>query len=154
MRECQVCGAKSWGPLTDHGRAALLKMPHHWGEDVDFSRFVECDSCEAIARKVFVETPEPDAGFFSTPLTARDLMGIAGTAGVTGVTGDDPLAIMREALSGLAGRLSEPQTRLERIACAVIRSGRYLTPNGELSAEAPAIARFACAIEREMDKST
>jgi hypothetical protein len=61
MRECQLCGAKSWGPIEGKDQPKILTLSHLWGTEIDFSRYAKCDNCDALALKRIVETPEqPD----------------------------------------------------------------------------------------------
>jgi len=103
MRDCQLCGAKSWGPIQPEDGPAILQMPHFWGKDIDFSKLLKCDVCGLIADRARIEKPLPDAEFPSPLLSA------------------DPLEIARETLQGLSARFPVPQTRLERIVRSLIK---------------------------------
>lgn len=135
MRECQLCGAKSWGPVNAIGQAALLKSPTLWGQDVVFSRFLQCDGCNAVASKSIVDKPLPDADF------PRNLM--------ADLSSHDPLDEARRALESLSTRLPESETRLERIVRAIVKS--HLFEQDVPDRLASYMVTLGRSIEAEMD---
>jgi hypothetical protein len=138
MRECQLCGAKSWGPIQPEDGPAILQMPHFWGKDIDFSKLLKCDVCGLIADRPRIETPLPDAEFVSPLLVGKPLT--------------DPLEIARETLEGLSDRFPVPQTRLERIVRAIIAMMPDQYPNALSTQWAESVVKLARAIESEMDR--
>lgn len=101
MRECQLCGAKSWGPIPDEFELShslsLLNLPR--------ANFLLCDNCGTLANSLIIEkpAPAPDAQFHIGPF-------------------GDPMHEAGKILGNLLPKQSEPETRLERIVRDVIRS--------------------------------
>lgn len=50
MRECQLCGAASWGPLSENALAAC----HALNPAADV---LQCDGCGALALRSIIEKP-------------------------------------------------------------------------------------------------
>lgn len=154
MRECQLCGVKSWGPLQASGRALLLAAipPEH--SEVDFTAYRQCDNCGAPARTDIIEKPAPDAEFgsrvhFGGPALLDPLAEI-----LSAPRCPDPLTLAADVMAKMTGRMPQPETRLERIVRATLQA----KPAGVLNAQtaesaALEIMKFARAIEREMDKA-
>ena len=147
MRECQLCGTKSWGPLTARGRALLLNAVPPETREVDFIAYRECDNCAMPALTSIVERPAPDADFSDLPR-----MGFAEVIGMR-PPGPDPMAQAIEVLKDALSTRSERETRLERIVLATIRA----KPAGVLNARtaeyaALEVVLFARAIDAELSK--
>lgn len=105
MRECQVCGVKSFGPLDSRGRATLLETIGPKDKS-DFDRYRECDNCGAPALIEIIEKPASDAEFPSeAPFSVPSLTALA-----------DPGMLMDR----LIDRAAEPETRLERLVRAIL----------------------------------
>lgn len=153
MRECQLCGCKSWGPLTARGRALLLNAVRPEDTEVDFTAYRECDNCAMPAQVQIVERPAaellPTIGMKDMPSVMDLVLGPLG-----GPRPPDPMTVAKEALENMASRLPQSVTRLERIVRAMIQAfpptscGSYTT--GEYGS---LVTEFARAIEREMDKA-
>jgi hypothetical protein len=135
MRDCQLCGAKSWGPIEDRDKSAILTMPHFWGKQIDFPLYSKCDACGSIALSALIEKPLPDAEF--TP-------GVH-FGGPSVSLPPDPERMM----AMLMGRMPIPETRLERI----VRSMLEARVTGQNTEEwARWLVSAARMIESEMDR--
>lgn len=144
MRECQLCGAKSWGPLEQSGRSLLLATFAHPDQTVvDPAAYQQCDNCgmpaltQIVEKSVDISTISAESTFTAIGLpplqTSPDYVGMV----------DKMVAAMNSLPK------PEPETRLERIVRALI--GKF-EPAGW--AEYPAdVVSTARKIEREMDKA-
>lgn len=139
MRECQLCGAKSWGPfLRRRNDYPITTTPEN--------ELVQCDACDSVARRDIVEKPVsvPELRLGELPHIADAIFGSPGVS-----HSPDPMTVAKEALESMRDRMPEPQTRLERIVRALI--GQF-EPAGW--ADYPAdVVSTARKIEREMDKT-
>lgn len=146
MRECQLCGAKSWGPFLRHRNDyPITTTPEN--------ELVQCDVCDSVARRDIVEKPAglPDIGEIHEGLSSGVGLGtfFSDPPAPAPAPGPDPMTVAKEALESMRDRMPEPQTRLERIVRALI--GQF-EPAGW--ADYPAdVVSTARKIEREMDKA-
>lgn len=155
MRACLLCGAKSWGKIgsdedsVSEARMQLILTVRNSNPSLD--HFLKCDGCGILAQKVLVEVPEhePDAEFHSPFEAIGDALRALPDLSPT------PTDTLMERLGKLMeDRMPVPQTRLERLVCAVLKA----KPAGivGLSKEAVAIeiVRFARLIEEQMGKQS
>ena len=115
MRECQLCGAKSWGPIKDSTNLARVAMLY--GEMV-IDRYRQCDSCGSVAALVVIEKPAPDAEF------SEHVSHMFGPY----PSQPDSLSEAAKTVNRMADLMPKPQTRLERIVLTLLRSRQGLPP--------------------------
>ena len=143
MRECQLCGTKSWGPLAARGRALLLNGMPPESVEVDFTAYRQCDNCSSPALTAIIEKPAPDAEFSDLPH-----MGFAEVIGMR-PPGPDPMAEAMKIFESAMSERSERETRLERIALALVRRPISIGSSEEWP---QIIMKLARAIDAELSK--
>lgn len=140
MRECQLCGVKSWGPLTACGRALLLNAVRPEASEVDFTAYRECDNCTMPALTEIIEKPADIPTISAeSAFTAIGLPPLPSSPDYVGMV-DKMVAAMNSLPK------PEPETRLERIVRAIISAHRGSWPSPI------SIVSQALVIEQEMGK--
>lgn len=128
MRECQLCGAKSWGPLTTTGTKWVQDRA---AEVVPSSRLAslrECDACGSIA----------DESVISKPVSVPELR--------------------LSEFPRIADGMPQPETRLERIIRALcgnvpLRKPAEFSDVQNCEAYASTICLIATLIEKRLSES-
>lgn len=156
MRECQLCGAKSWGPLEQSGRALFLAtFAHPTQTVVDSAAYRQCDNCNMPAWIDIIEKPVsvPELRLSELPHIADAIFG-----GPSISRGPDPMTVAKEALEGMASRMPQPETRLERIMRALcgnvpLRKPTEFSDVQDCEAYASTICLIATLIEKRLSES-
>jgi hypothetical protein len=148
MRECQLCGVKSWGPLQQQGRVVLLNAFRPEDREVDFTAYRQCDNCGMPAQVRVIEKPSVDIP--DLPDGGR----LAIDAIFGGPPPLDPITAAMPFIEKMMGRQSERETRLERLVRAILGAPTLELDDAALSSESIAakyvnLARF---MEFEIDK--
>lgn len=148
MQHCLICGAASWGPAKP-GFVVSGDFQVQLTE-ADTAKWRQCDACGSLAQAGFIEKEperEPDADFGPSPLEAI-FAGIKEAA-----SAPSPMDKMTERLAALfETRMPVPETRLERIIKAIIRSQGRDGSSQSTETWAWWLARAGHAIELAMDK--
>ncbi len=136
MQACQLCGAKSWGPVKEP--TDIPPIVSGAGSE----RFVECDVCGSLAREDFV------ADYLRRP-PPSDSLGPVGPWQSIGLSPIDYEQATRSAqtmLTSMGIAPKDPETRTERL----VRSMLDITNMDNHTPQA--LVMFARAIESELDR--
>jgi len=129
MKACQLCGAKSWGPVARIEEIAGAYSPCFVLTGLEAVAYARCDNCSAVAQKVLIDAEEPSDSAVNPAVSLQDLSEV------------NPFRI---ASSVLKAALPVPETRLERLVRALCRSGDKFATVTDL-------VEYARRIERAMD---
>lgn len=149
MRSCQLCGAKSWGKVTD-ARWEAMQSRRSSGPDVipgigrDQLRI--CDSCGSSAREDLIADPVLGTGpAIGDPYPGRFVPPFALMAH-SAIDYDEAARTAQTMLQRMGVTPADPATRTERLVVAMldIATIEDTTPR--------ALVSFALAIERELDR--
>jgi hypothetical protein len=134
MQLCQICGAKSWGPLNMSGEVVFN------GERIATAKVLLCDACGAYGLKSAVEHD----------LAAKEhLNRMYGPLGVPPLP--DPFSA---AVGFFKSAMPLPETRLERLTKAILSSRLSEGEVTDKSVYGKFVVALARCIETELDRES
>ncbi len=125
MRNCQLCGAKSWGPVKDTSALEDTLMAGHAGVDPN-AHLLECDCCGCFAREDLIADLPAGPHFAGQPLMMADLFPGVHALALPSAPALDYAAEASKALRGLVQEKA-PETRTERLVVALLGSDKVMS---------------------------